>query len=82
MNVVQIADEYFPRIAEFHPKDTFPQWIGVDFPGVFAVMRRKHFKGGAVFYIDAPRPRRWIGRRLGASFRRPRWVRPEIKKAA
>jgi len=29
---------------------------GVDFPGVFAVMRKKHFKGWAVFDIDAPRP--------------------------
>ena len=28
---------------------------GVDFPGVFAVMRKKHFKGWAVFDIDAPR---------------------------
>jgi len=29
---------------------------GVDFPGVFAVMRKKNFKGWAVFDIDAPRP--------------------------
>ena len=29
---------------------------GVDFPGVFAVMRKNHFKGWAVFDIDAPRP--------------------------
>jgi len=29
---------------------------GVDFPGVFAVMRKKKFKGWAVFDIDAPRP--------------------------
>ena len=28
---------------------------GVDFPGVFAVMRKRHFKGWAVFDIDAPR---------------------------
>jgi sugar phosphate isomerase/epimerase len=28
---------------------------GVDFPGVFAVLRRKRFKGWAVFDIDAPR---------------------------
>jgi inosose dehydratase len=80
MDVVKIADEFFPRITEFHLKDTFPQWRGnkqgptqamhrqksvyaavgqgggVDFPGVFAGMRRKHFKGWAVFDIDAPRP--------------------------
>jgi len=80
MDVVKITDEFFPRITEFHLKDTFPQWRGnkegptqamhrqksvyasvgqgggVDFPGVFAVMRRKHFKGWAVFDIDAPRP--------------------------
>jgi sugar phosphate isomerase/epimerase len=29
---------------------------GVDFPGVFRVMRQRHFKGWAVFDIDAPRP--------------------------
>jgi len=29
---------------------------GVDFPGVFGVMRKKKFKGWAVFDIDAPRP--------------------------
>lgn len=80
MDVVKITDEFFPRITEFHLKDTFPQWRGnkegptqamhreksvyasvgqgggVDFPGVFAVMRKKHFKGWAVFDIDAPRP--------------------------
>ena len=80
MDVVKIADEFFPRITEFHLKDTFPQYRGnkasptpeqhkeksvyasvgqgggVDFPGVFAVMRKKHFKGWAVFDIDAPRP--------------------------
>ncbi|HKB96957.1 MAG TPA: sugar phosphate isomerase/epimerase [Rhizomicrobium sp.] len=80
MDVVKITDEFFPRITEFHLKDTFPQWRGnkegptqamhrqksvyasvgqgggVDFPGVFAVMRKRHFKGWAVFDIDAPRP--------------------------
>jgi len=80
MDVVKITDEFFPRITEFHLKDTFPQYRGnkagptpemhkqksvyasvgqgkgVDFPGVFAVMRKKKFKGWAVFDIDAPRP--------------------------
>jgi sugar phosphate isomerase/epimerase len=81
MDVVKIADEFFPRITEFHLKDTFPQYRGnnatpsqeahyrgpsvyaavgqgggVDFPGVFAVMRRRRFQGWAVFDIDAPRP--------------------------
>jgi sugar phosphate isomerase/epimerase len=80
MDVVKISEEFFPRITEFHLKDTFPQWIGnkqgptqamhreksvyasvgqgggVDFPGLFRVMRQKHFKGWAVFDIDAPRP--------------------------
>jgi sugar phosphate isomerase/epimerase len=28
---------------------------GVDFPGIFTVMRKRHFKGWAVFDIDAPR---------------------------
>lgn len=80
MDVVKMTDEFFPRITEFHLKDTFPQWRGnkqgptqemhkqksvyasvgqgggVDFPGVFAVMRKKRFKGWAVFDIDAPRP--------------------------
>jgi sugar phosphate isomerase/epimerase len=81
MDVVKIADEFFPRITEFHLKDTFPQFRGntatpsqdahyrgpsvyaavgqgggVDFPGVFAVMRRRRFRGWAVFDIDAPRP--------------------------
>jgi sugar phosphate isomerase/epimerase len=28
----------------------------VDFPGVFAVLRKRHFKGWAVLDIDAPRP--------------------------
>ena len=80
MDVVKMSDEFFPRITEFHLKDTFPQYRGnkesptpdqhrqksvyasvgqgggVDFPGVFAVMRKRHFKGWAVFDIDAPRP--------------------------
>jgi len=80
MDVVKITEEFFPRITEFHLKDTFPQYRGnkagptpemhkqksvyasvgqgkgVDFPGVFAVMRQKRFKGWAVFDIDAPRP--------------------------
>ena len=80
MDVVKMTDEFFPRITEYHLKDTFPQWRGnkegptqamhrqkslytavgvgggVDFPGVFAVLRKKHFKGWAVFDIDAPRP--------------------------
>ena len=80
MDVVKMTDEFFPRITEFHLKDTFAQWRGnkegptqamhrqksvyasvgqgggVDFPGVFAVMRKKRFKGWAVFDIDAPRP--------------------------
>jgi sugar phosphate isomerase/epimerase len=80
MDVVKIADEFFPRITEFHLKDTFAKFRGnsatpsqeghyrgpsvyasvgqgggVDFPGVFAVMRKKRFKGWAVFDIDAPR---------------------------
>ena len=79
MDVVKISDEFFPRITEFHLKDTFPQYRGnkggptpadhrkksvyasvgqgggVDFPGVFEVMRKKRFKGWAVFDIDAPR---------------------------
>jgi sugar phosphate isomerase/epimerase len=80
MDVVKMTDEFFPRIKEYHLKDTFAQWRGnkegptqamhrqksvyasvgqgggVDFPGVFAVLRKKHFKGWAVFDIDAPRP--------------------------
>ena len=80
MDVVKMTDEFFPRITEYHLKDTFAQWRGnkegptqamhrqksvyasvgqgggVDFPGVFAVLRKKHFKGWAVFDIDAPRP--------------------------
>ena len=80
MDVVKIADEYFPRISELHLKDTYPQYRGnkqsptpeqhreksvyasvgqgggVDFPGVFSVMRKRQFKGWAVFDIDAPRP--------------------------
>ena len=80
MDVVKMTEEFFPRITEFHLKDTFPQYRGnkagptpemhkqksvyasvgqgggVDFPGVFAVMRKRHFKGWAVFDIDAPRP--------------------------
>jgi inosose dehydratase len=80
MDVVKMTEEFFPRITEFHLKDTFPQYRGnkagptpeqhkqksvyaavgqgggVDFPGVFAVMRKKRFKGWAVFDIDAPRP--------------------------
>jgi sugar phosphate isomerase/epimerase len=80
MNTPKIVDEFFPRITEFHLKDTFPQYRfnkstptreqhkeksvyasvgqggGVDFPAVFAVMRRKRFKGWTVFDIDAPRP--------------------------
>jgi len=80
MDVVKMSDEFFPRITEFHLKDTSPQYRGnkagptpemhkqksvyasvgqgggVDFPGVFAVMRKRHFKGWAVFDIDAPRP--------------------------
>ena len=79
MDTVKVSDEFFPRITEFHLKDTFPQYRGnkggptpadhkkksvyasvgqgggVDFPGIFAVMRKKHFKGWAVFDIDAPR---------------------------
>jgi sugar phosphate isomerase/epimerase len=80
MDVVKMTDEFFPRITEFHLKDTFPRFRGniatptqeqhrqksvyasvgqgggVDFPGVFKVMRARHFKGWAVFDIDAPRP--------------------------
>ena len=80
MDVVKMTDEFFPRITEYHLKDTFPQWRGnkegptqamhrqksvyasvgqgggVDFPGLFEVLRRKRFKGWAVFDIDAPRP--------------------------
>ena len=80
MDVVKMTDEFFPRITEYHLKDTFPQWRGnkegptqamhreksvyasvgqgggVDFPGLFAVLRKKHFRGWAVFDIDAPRP--------------------------
>jgi len=80
MNPVKIADEFFPRISEFHLKDTYPQFRnnkqtptpaehakksvyasvgqggGVDFPGIFRVIRQRHFKGWAVFDIDAPRP--------------------------
>jgi sugar phosphate isomerase/epimerase len=79
MDPVKIADEFFPRISEFHLKDTFARFRGnkqtptpaehakksvyasvgqgggVDFPGVFRVMRQRHFKGWAVFDIDAPR---------------------------
>ena len=29
---------------------------GVDFPGLFAVLRKKHFRGWAAFDIDALRP--------------------------
>jgi sugar phosphate isomerase/epimerase len=77
---VKMTDEFFPRITEYHLKDTYPQWRGnkesptqamhrqkslytavgvgggVDFPGVFAILRKKHFKGWVVFDIDAPRP--------------------------
>ena len=80
MDVVKMTEEFFPRITEYHLKDTYPQWRGnkqsptqemhrqkslytaigvgggVDFPGVFAVLRKRHFKGWAVFDIDAPRP--------------------------
>lgn len=80
MDVVKIASEFLPRIAEFHLKDTFPQYRGntstptreqhnqksvyasvgqgggVDFPGIFKVMRERKWKGWAVFDIDAPRP--------------------------
>jgi len=80
MDVVKITDEFLPRIAEFHLKDTFPEYRGnkatptqaqhrvksvyasvgqgggVDFPGVFAVLRKRRWKGWAVFDIDAPRP--------------------------
>jgi sugar phosphate isomerase/epimerase len=80
MDVVKMTEEFFPRITEYHLKDTYPKWRGnkqgptqemhreksvytaigvgggVDFPGVFAVLRRRHFKGWAVFDIDAPRP--------------------------
>lgn len=80
MDPVKIADEFFPRISEFHLKDTYPKYRGntstptpeqhreksvyaavgqgggVDFPALFAVIRRRHFKGWAVFDIDAPRP--------------------------
>jgi sugar phosphate isomerase/epimerase len=80
MDVVKITAEFLPRIAEFHLKDTFPQYRGnkqtptreqhnkksvyasvgqgkgVDFPGVFKVMRDRKWKGWAVFDIDAPRP--------------------------
>jgi len=80
MDVVKMADEFFPRITEFHLKDTFAKFRGnsatpsqdahyrgpsvyaavgqgggVDFPGVFAVLRRRRFRGWAVFDIDAPR---------------------------
>jgi sugar phosphate isomerase/epimerase len=80
MDVVKMTAEFLPRIAEFHLKDTFPQYRGnkatptreqhgkksvyasvgqgkgVDFPGVFKVMRDRKWKGWAVFDIDAPRP--------------------------
>lgn len=80
MDVVKMTDEFFPRITEYHLKDTYPMWRGnkqsptqelhrqkslftavgvgggVDFPGMFAVLYKKHFKGWAVFDIDAPRP--------------------------
>ena len=80
MDVVKITAEFLPRIAEFHLKDTFPQYRGnkatptreqhskksvyasvgqgkgVDFPGIFKVMRDRKWKGWAVFDIDAPRP--------------------------
>jgi sugar phosphate isomerase/epimerase len=80
MDVVKITGEYLPRIAEFHLKDTFPQYRGnkltptreqhnqksvyasvgqgggVDFPGIFKIMRERKWKGWAVFDIDAPRP--------------------------
>ncbi|HKD48022.1 MAG TPA: TIM barrel protein [Rhizomicrobium sp.] len=80
MDPVKIADEFFPRISEFHLKDTYPKFRnnsqsptpaehanksvyasvgqggGVDFPGLFRVMRQRRFKGWAVFDIDAPRP--------------------------
>jgi len=95
MDVVKMTDEFFPRITEYHLKDTFPQWRGnkegptqamhrqksvyasvgqgggVDFPGVLAVMRKKHFKGWAVFDIDCAASRRWH-RQRGRQYRRQR----------
>ena len=81
MDVVKIADEFFPRISRIPPerhlsrniaatsrvprrssigrKASMPRsaraaaWIS---PACFAVMRKRHFKGWAVFDIDAPRP--------------------------
>lgn len=81
MDTVKITDEFFPRIAHIHLKDTFPRfrgntatpdqtahymdkrgWYagvgqggGVDFPGVFAILRRRDYAGWVVFDVDAPR---------------------------
>lgn len=79
MDPVQIIDDYFPRLAEVHLKDTYVKYRGntdtptqaqhresnlygmlgsggVDFPGIFKILRTRHFKGWAIFDMDAPRP--------------------------
>lgn len=81
MNTVKIVDEFFPRIAHFHLKDTFAKFQGnketpdqtahymdprgfyasvgqgggVDFVGVFAILRNRRYNGWVVFDVDAPR---------------------------
>ena len=81
MNTVPIVDEFFPRIAHFHLKDTFPRYRGnkqtpdqtahymdargyyasvgqgrgVDFAGIFAILRKRRYNGWVMFDVDAPR---------------------------
>ena len=81
METVKIVDEFFPRIAHFHLKDTFPRYRGnketpdqtghymdsrgwyasigqgggVDFPGIFRILRQRRYDGWVVFDVDAPR---------------------------
>lgn len=79
MDTVKIVDEFLPRIAEFHLKDTYARYRGnkktapheeyingdiwgnmgsyggVDFPGIFKIIRDRKWKGWAVVDVDAPR---------------------------
>jgi inosose dehydratase len=77
-DAARIIEDYFPRIAEVHLKDTYAKYRGntstptqdqhrkasvyhnlggggVDFPAVFKVLRDRHYKGWAIFDVDAPR---------------------------
>ena len=77
-DAVQMINDYFPRLAEIHMKDTYAKFRGnkqtptpemhkeasvyhnfggggVDFPGIFKVLREKRFKGWVVMDVDGPR---------------------------